>query len=179
MIVIVEGTDLVGKSTLAERLSTDRGWPVVKLRWDLLGDPMVETTAMARATIALLQALRPDVIFDRSFLSWWAYGPVLSYDVAYMPGLAAGLARLPDLRVVLLTAAADELERRFNHQPDQWFGLEQIIAANERVPSIVDLLPETVARLTVDTTTSGPDDVFGQVVRFLHRDVLPSQPSDP
>ena len=177
MIVIIEGADLVGKSTVARRLSADRGWPVVKLRWDLLGDPMVETTAMAKATIAMLQALRPDVIFDRSFLSWWAYGPVLGYDVAYMPGLAAGLARVPDLRVVLLTATAQELVRRFARQPDQWFGLEQIMAANRRVPGIADLLPETVARLTVDTTVCGPDGVFGQVTRFLFSDESPNQPS--
>jgi hypothetical protein len=30
---------------------------------------VIETTAMAKATIAILEALRPDVIFDRSFLS--------------------------------------------------------------------------------------------------------------
>lgn len=167
MIVIVEGADLVGKSTTAERLSADRGWPVVKLRWDLLGDPMVETTAMAKATIAMLEALRPDVIFDRSFLSWWAYGPALGHDVAYMPKLAAMLGRVPDLRVVLLTAAAEELERRFTREPDEWFALEQIIAANERVPGIAELLPETVARLMVDTTACDADQVYRRVVQFL------------
>jgi len=179
MIVIIEGADLVGKSTLVDRLSADRGGPVVKLRWDLLGDPMIETTAMAKATVAMLEALRPDVIFDRSFLSWWAYGPVLGYDVAYMPGLTAGLARVPDLRIVLLTATAQELGRRFTRQPDQWFSLEQIIAANERVHGIADLLPETVACLIVDTTAHGPDDVFGQVTRFLYPSDSPDQLSAP
>lgn len=167
MIVIVEGADLVGKSTVAGRLSADRDWPVVKLRWDLLGDPMVETTAMAKATIAMLEALEPDAIFDRSFLSWWAYGPVLGHDVTYLPGLAAGLARVPELNVVLLTATAEELQRRFTREPDQWFDLEQILAANERVPSIADLLPRTVPRLVVDTAANGLDEVYRQVIQFL------------
>ena len=87
---------------------------------------------MAKATIAMLEALRPDVIFDRSFLSWWAYGPVLGHDVAYMPRLAVGLARVDDVRVVLLTATAAELQRRFAREPDGWFSVERIVAANER-----------------------------------------------
>jgi hypothetical protein len=29
MIVIVEGADLVGKSTVTDRLSAERGWPIV------------------------------------------------------------------------------------------------------------------------------------------------------
>ena len=89
---------------------------------------------MAKATIAMLEALRPDVIFDRSFLSWWAYGPVLGHDVAYMPRLAVGLARVDDVRVVLLTATAAELQRRFAREPDGWFSVERIVAANERFP---------------------------------------------
>ena len=170
MVLIVEGADLVGKSTLVERMSGERGWPVVKLRWDLVGDPMVETTAMAKATIAMLEALRPEVIFDRSFLSWWAYGPVLGYDVGYMAKLAARLARVPDLRVVLLTATAAELTRRFRREPDLWFSVEQIIAANSRVPGIADLLPGSVPCTTIDTTATGPESVFDQVSRFLHRE---------
>lgn len=167
MIVIIEGTDLVGKSTLAERLAADRGWPIVKVRWDLLGDPMVETTAMAKSTVAMLRALRPDVIFDRSFLSWWAYGPVLGHEVSYMPRLAWWLATVPDVHVVLLTASPGELERRFTREPDKWFDLAQITAANERFPGIAGLLPEQVPRLAIDTTSVGPAEVYEQVRTFL------------
>jgi thymidylate kinase len=167
MIVIIEGTDLVGKSTLAERLAADLGWPVVKLRWDLIGDPKVETTAMAKATLAMLDALRPDVIFDRSFLSWWAYGPVLGHDVSYLPRLAGWLAQIPDVYVVLLTATREELERRFTREPDKWFDLRQITAANERFPGIEGLLPGAVPRLAIDTTSAGPAEVYECVRAFL------------
>src|SRR5690242_19303296 len=101
MILIVEGADLVGKSTLAERLATRFGWPIVKIRWALIGDPAAETRGMARATIELLCALRPNVIFDRIYFSWWAYGE----DVAFMPELIASFGRVPDARLVLLTAS--------------------------------------------------------------------------
>jgi hypothetical protein len=43
MIVIVEGADLVGKSTVANAIALRRGWPVVKIRWALLGDLEIET----------------------------------------------------------------------------------------------------------------------------------------
>ncbi|HNP73960.1 MAG TPA: hypothetical protein PKK15_22780, partial [Kouleothrix sp.] len=106
MIVIVEGADLVGKSTLAAALAQLHGWPIVKIRWALLGDPEIETRAMAASTIAILQATRPSVIFDRIYFSWWAYGPVLGYAVSYMPELIQAFAPVDDARLVVLTASA-------------------------------------------------------------------------
>jgi len=92
VILIIEGADLVGKSTLTERIMAMTGWPIIKIRWDLRGDPEIETRAMAKTTIAILQATRPDAIFDRNYFSWWAYGPVLGYYVAYMPELITAFA---------------------------------------------------------------------------------------
>ena len=70
MILIIEGADLVGKSTIANAVSELHSWPIVKIRWRLVGDPEVETRAMATSTVAILNATRPDVIFDRSYFSW-------------------------------------------------------------------------------------------------------------
>ncbi|SRR6266536_3973551 len=163
MILIIEGADLVGKSTLAGRLAAAYGWPIVKIRWALIGDPSAETRGMARATIELLCATRPDVIFDRIYFSWWAYGQ----DVSSMPELIASFARVPDARLVLLTASADELRRRYEQQPDLYFSLEVIQAANARFPSLLPLLPSTLPALHIDTTTVSPDDVFEQVQEFI------------
>src|SRR3954451_5317647 len=124
MILIIEGADLVGKSTLAEQVTAAYGWPIVKIRWALHGDPTAETRGMARATIELLCATRPDVIFDRGYFSWWAYGE----DVSFMPELISDFARVPDARLVLLTASAEELRRRYERQPDLYFSLETIQA---------------------------------------------------
>jgi thymidylate kinase len=166
MILIVEGADLVGKSTLAERVAAHYGWPIVKIRWALIGDPAAETRGMARATIKMLCALRPNVIFDRIYFSWWAYGD----DVAFMPELIASFARVPDARLVLLTASAEELRRRYEREPDLYFSLEVIQAANARFPSLLPVLPPSLSALHIDTTTTSPDTVFERVLAFLAAD---------
>lgn len=167
MIVIIDGADLVGKSTAAERLSDDEGWPIVKIRWDLVGDPAVETRAMAKATTAMLAALNPDVVFDRSFLSWWAYGPVLGHQVEFMPALAQRLGHIRDLYVVLLTASEPALRNRYDIEPDAWFSIDQIIAANDRIPSVASLLPENVPNIHIDTSATSPADVYNLMRDFL------------
>ncbi len=72
MVLIFEGADLAGKSTLARHYLGALGLPVVKIRWDL-GDERTETIAFARVTLGLLAATRAGVILDRSFVSMWAY----------------------------------------------------------------------------------------------------------
>ena len=167
MILIVEGADLVGKSTLASRVAAAYGWPIVKIRWALIGDAAAETHGMARATIELLCATTPNVIFDRIYFSWWAYGQ----DVSFMPKLIADFARVPHARLVLLTASAEELRRRHEAQPDLYFSLEVIQDANARFPSLLPLLPSTLPVLHIDTTATSPDDVFEQVQAFIAPDL--------
>src|SRR5258708_3067742 len=126
---------------------------------------------MARATIEILRATRPDVIFDRSYFSMWAYGQDLSgQDVSYMPELIAPFDRassVMDPRLAPLTAGAEELARRSAHEPDLYFSLELIQAANARFPSLLPLLPNSLPRLHIDTTDTSPDDAFSQVEDFL------------
>lgn len=167
MILIVEGSDLVGKSTIADAIGERRGWPVVKIRWALKGDPEVETRAIAKTTIAILDATRPDVILDRAYFSWWAYGPVLGHDVDYMPDLISRFNPIDETRVVVLTAAEEELRRRFELQPDHWFPLEVILGANRRFPSLVDLLPHNLPCLMIDTSVTPIEDGIEQVDAFI------------
>jgi len=163
MILIIEGADLVGKSTLAERVAATYGWPIVRIRWALIGAPAAETHGMARATIELLCTTTPDVIFDRIYFSWWAYGD----DVSFMPKLITDFARVPDARLVLLTASAEELQRRFEREPDLYFPVDVIQRANARFPSLLPLLPDTLPSLHIDTTETSADEVFEQVQRFI------------
>jgi thymidylate kinase len=163
MILIIEGADLVGKSTLAARVAATYGWPIVKIRWALIGDPAAETRGMARATIELVCGTTPNVIFDRIYFSFWAYGQ----DVSFMPQLIADFARVPDARLVLLTTSAEELRRRYERQPDLYFSLEVIQEANARFPSLLPLLPATLPVLHIDTTATSPDAVFEQVQAFI------------
>jgi hypothetical protein len=167
MILIVEGADLVGKSTLVERVAGAHGWPVAKIRWALLGDPEIETRAMATTTIELLRAARPNLIFDRIYFSWWAYAPALGYDANYMPGLIGDFAAVADARLVLLTASDEVLAQRFARKPDLYFPLDVIQAANARFPSLLPLLPPALPALHIDTGETSPDAVFTQVEAFI------------
>jgi hypothetical protein len=166
MIVIFEGADLVGKSTLADRLAAGRGWPVVKIRWALVGDERAETVGIANATIELLQALRPNLILDRCYFSMWAYGLRTDY-LPELIGRFGRVSRVVDTRLVLLTASADELRRRYEREPDLYFSLEKIQTANARFPSLLPLLPRSLPHLHLDTTTTPPDEAFAQVEAFV------------
>jgi hypothetical protein len=166
MLVIVEGADLVGKSTLVERLAVRHNLPIIKLRWALRGDPEIETRAMAATTIGILRATQPRAIFDRAYFSWWAYAPALGYDASYMPELIAGFTGI-HAHVIVLTASDAELRRRYERQPDAYFSLDVILAANARFPSLLPLLPPSLPRLHIDTSVHDADAVYMQAEAFL------------
>ncbi|HEX2281048.1 MAG TPA: hypothetical protein VHG52_04720 [Thermomicrobiales bacterium] len=166
MILIIEGTDLVGKSTIAEHCAASHGWPIVKIRWSLIGDVEAETRGMATATIELLVATQPDVIFDRSYFSMWAYGK----DVSYMPEFLAAfdrVSRVMPARLVLLTASDETLRGRYGRQPDLYHSLDIIRRANARFPSLLPLLPDTLPCLHIDTTDISPGQAVAMVERFI------------
>ncbi len=166
MIVIIEGADLVGKSTLAEALRRRYGWPIVKIRWALVGDVHAETRGMATATIKLLLALDPDVIFDRSYFSMWAY----SEDPSFMPGLLAEFDHVSaqiDVALIVLTASEKELTRRYNAEPDEYFSLEIILRANARFRTLPKLVPVSLPMLELDTSRLSIGEVVEAVESFI------------
>jgi thymidylate kinase len=166
VILIIEGTDLVGKSTIAEQCAASHSWPIAKIRWSLIGDAEAETRGMATATIELLAAVQPDVIFDRIYFSMWAYGK----DVSYMPELIAAFDRVSQVmpaRLVLLTASDEALHERYERQPDLYHSLDIIQSANARFPSLLPLLPDTLPRLHIDTTNISPGQTIAMVERFI------------
>lgn len=167
MIVIIEGCDLAGKSTLATQIRALNGSGIVKIRWALRGDLETVMRTMASTTINILSAAQPSVIFDRSYFSWWAFAPELGYDNSYMPDLIADFSAVLDARLILLTASEAEIRRRHALQPDHRYSLDAILGANARFPSLLPLLPNTLPSLHIDTTHTPPDAVFTQVRAFL------------
>jgi hypothetical protein len=166
VILIIEGSDLVGKSTLAESIRDHRGWPIVKIRWALTGDVESETTGMARATIELLLGLNPDIVLDRSYFSMWAY----SEDPSFMPPLMQRFDRVSSqhqARLVVLTASESEIRRRWRAQPDEYFSLQVILRANERFRSLAQHVPTSLPVLELDTSVLTPDEIAAEVERFL------------
>jgi thymidylate kinase len=167
VILIIEGADLVGKSTLAKRLAAAYELPIVKIRWTLVGDTEVETRAMARTTVEILHATHLSAIFDRLYFSWWAYGHALGKRTAYMHELIDKFSEIENARLILLTATDEELTRRFNRKPDLYFPIDVILRANARYPSLLPLLPESLPSLHIDTTINNADAVFAQAKAFI------------
>lgn len=167
MILIVEGPDLAGKSTLIERLRVTHPWPVAKVRWTPEGDRRSETIGIARATIVILRALAPDVILDRCYFTRWAYDD----ERSYLPELIAEFDRVSSAvptRLILLTATEDEIRRRHQREPHHRNTLEAILRANERYPSLLALLPASLPALHVNTAETPPEDVEEQARSFLN-----------
>jgi hypothetical protein len=168
VVLIFEGADKAGKTTLARHYAAAVGCGIVTLRWEL-ADPTVEARAFARATAQFLGALDGDVVLDRTYLSWGAYGPALGHDVSFMEPLIAGLSTRGLARLVLCTASAAELRDRREGQGDSGFPLDATLWANERFPSLLALLPDTLPALHLDTTDSGADESVARIDDFLAR----------
>lgn len=105
MIIVIEGADGAGKTTLAAELSQRLGIGVYKFRGKgpLHGGSVVDNQYADEALMTLLEATRSDVIFDRSFPSEWAYGRVFKreFDVERIAALDERLAKLDHLCVFL------------------------------------------------------------------------------
>jgi hypothetical protein len=161
-VLIFEGADLVGKTTLARQFSLSLGYPIVKLRWDLK-DAEAETVAYAKATLGLLAATRADVILDRSYLSMWAYAK----DPSYMQPLIAALDELSDACLVVLTADAPVLRERYRRTPDLSFSEADVLDANERFTRILDVVPPAVGTIHLNTARTSVADCYRAVDRLL------------
>lgn len=166
MVLIFEGADKVGKSTLAQYYADRLGCGIAKIRWDLT-DPAVETTAFANATIEILQATDCDLFLERAYFSWWAYGPTLGHDVSFMPSLIGRFRSRGPARVVVCTATPDELSERYAADPDLYFPFEIVVAANERFPTLLEHLPDTLPALHLDTTGLSIEQSIARVDAWL------------
>ncbi len=151
MVVIFEGSDLAGKTTLARHYARALRYPIVKLRWDLLNE-RAETTAYAKATVGILGAYEANLILDRSFLSMYAY----SEDPSFVEPLVRAVGEILGLRLVVLTADETTLRRRYEAAPDRFFGLDHVMMANARFRTLVQMLPPDVLKLHLDTASLGP-----------------------
>jgi len=153
VILIFEGADKVGKSTLAQHYAERWQCGLVKTQWEL-GDPEFETKAFANLTHAMLRGLVGPAVFDRSYLSYWAYAPSLGCDASFMPDLIARFRSRTPVRLVLCTAEPAELRRRYEADPDLYFSLDVVLAANARFPGLLEHLPSSLPALHLDTTTT-------------------------
>jgi hypothetical protein len=104
VIIVVEGPDKVGKSTLVAALSKDTGYEVFKTPSDPLhGQDIHDSQAEDAAIMNVLEKTKPDIIFDRYFPSEYAYGIGLARDFSLeaVKSLDRRLAKLDHLCVLV------------------------------------------------------------------------------
>jgi hypothetical protein len=82
LIVVVEGPDKVGKSTIVDHLRRKLGLQVFKSSTSpLYGQTLAVSQAEDVITMRMLEALRPNMLFDRFFPSEYAYGLACERDI--------------------------------------------------------------------------------------------------
>lgn len=83
MIIIVEGIDRVGKTTLCNKLSEEFGIPTHKYKGIISYDNMLNSEESDK-TLGLFQLIKEtgsDIIFDRSYFTDYVYGTIeRNYD---------------------------------------------------------------------------------------------------
>ncbi len=174
MVLIFEGADLSGKTTLARHYAAALSLPIVKIRWELK-DEEAETVAFAKVTIGLLAATHADVILDRSFLSMWAYAS----NPEYMMPLLGALRSVPEVYVIVLTTDPDTLHRRYAERGDRFFSEERLRFVNERFALLPVQLPDEVGTLHLDTGRLTVRECCVEVDRILGVMPMRSDPPTP
>src|SRR5450432_2856252 len=101
MIIILEGADLTGKSTLANRLSTLLQFPIVR-PWIYLAHPKPSVLSVAKTLHQLFRHIHPDIIYDRFFFSEYIYAQILGRDREYVADLIREWESISDIFLVYL-----------------------------------------------------------------------------
>lgn len=174
MVLIFEGADLAGKTTLARHYRKALRLPVVKIRWDLR-DERAETTAFAKVTVGLLAATGAGVILDRSFVSMWAY---TRDPDDYLRPIVETLRYVPDLHLIVLTMGARALHRRYGERPDVYFSEDLLQAVDRRFAELPALVGTTLDVLHLDTGELSADDCRERIDAHLGLQTPPCQPDE-
>lgn len=163
MIVVLEGADLVGKSTLAKLLSERLGVPTTRI-WMDLEYPAPSAKSVAHTLHLFCKAINPTIIFDRLFVSEYIYGTILGRPTEYLVDLMDLWADLPNVYFVLMTASDETIRHRYYERGGDWYlDIEQILAANRIYSSILGILPNNFTVLSLDTTQKNTE-ICGQIV---------------
>lgn len=168
MIIILEGADLTGKSTLAHRLSILLQFPVVR-PWIYLAQPKPSVISVAKTLRQLFRHIHPDIIYDRFFFSEYVYAQVLGRDREYVADLIREWESIPDVFLVYLTASDEAIQSRYEERGGDWYvSLEQIFAIRDAYPTLLKVMPSTIPTLMLDTSSVSSDDIADKVVSWLH-----------
>jgi thymidylate kinase len=172
MIIILEGADLTGKTTLADHLSAHLNMPIVR-PWIHLAYPKPSVISVARTLHHLFCHIHPDVIYDRFFFSEYVYAQVMGREHEYVSDLIREWASVLGMYLVCLTASDETLESRYAARDGDWYvSLPQIRAIKDAYAELLAILPTTIPTLSLDTSQLSPDAAADEVISWLHAQAI-------
>ena len=165
MIIILEGPDLVGKTTLAGLLSEALECPVVH-PWMDLSHAAASAMTLGKTLPALLSVSGVNVIFDRLHFSEYVYAQIHGRDHTYLPELFREW-EVPQTYLIILTATEEIFEERFRKRGDDMQGLADILATKRLYSTLPLVLPSSIKVLEIDTSYLEPTTLVEQICAWL------------
>ena len=168
MILILEGADLTGKTSVAHKLSELTGIPQTCI-WIDLKTPKPAVISVAKTLIRLLTAIKPNVIFDRSFISEYVYGSILGRETSYILPLIEEWKNIPDCYLIILTASDKILEERYFTRGDDYICLADIIKANNEYLRLGGMISHYINANIIDTSHLSIDQLAKEILERIGR----------
>lgn len=168
MILILEGADLTGKTSVAHKLSELTGIPQTGI-WIDLKTPKPAVISVAKTLIRILTAIRPNIIFDRSFMSEYVYGNILGRETSYIPPLIEEWKSIPNCRLIILTASDKILEERYYSRGDGYMCLTDIIKVNNEYQRFEKIISQYIDTHIIDTSDLTIDQLAIKILGMISR----------
>ena len=162
-MIIIEGIDGVGKSTVSSYLK-EEGYDIHHLLYHEKNEP---------GFINLFKKDQGNLVLDRGFITELVYGPVLR-DRSRIDQDA--LKRLMDLyatkdtRIIYLKALKEDLlKRRFHNKEDYEMLLKYYEVLNQKYDEYMSMMEETFSVLTINTSYTNIPETREKVKEFIRR----------
>jgi len=160
-LVIIEGIDGTGKSTICEYLS-DLGYNVHHLKYEEKNE---------KGFLNFLEGDTSKLVLDRCFVTELVYGPILRNGSKINPIQTANIINnysKIDCRIIYLKALKlDLLKRRASHLEDLEMLEKYYEVLNNKYDEIIDSLEDQFSILTINTSLTSIDETHKKVKKFL------------
>ena len=135
VVILMEGSDLCGKSTIAKELAKRLKIPYYKGK----GPTNIQASIKDRAIAELnqitdfLEQTNHSVVIDRNYLSEWVYGSVFhrEIDEAHLKEIDDKYSKMDAVNIIV-TASDEVLEKRFEKRGDRMIDMAGIIMVKEK-----------------------------------------------
>lgn len=171
IIIILEGSDLVGKTSVAKCLSKITGLPQTSI-WVDLKTPKPAVISVSKTLRLLAESTNLNIIFDRSFMSEYVYGAVLDRETEYIPDLIKEWSSVKDCHLFILTASEDILRRRFAKRGDDYIDIEKIVEINKGYKDLKVLAENAIHTNEIDTSSLTISEVSENICKILDLQII-------